>query len=54
MRLFPFGDTVISTRATSTDTDSLAERDAEGDTVEEQDEEQTQRGVQGGGVTAQV
>lgn len=53
VRLFPFGDTIISTRATSTDTDSGVERDVEG-LVEEEDAEGAQRDEQGGGVTAQV
>lgn len=54
VRLFPFGDTIISTRATSTDTDSsVVERDGEG-AVEEQNEEETQSDGQERGITAQV
>lgn len=55
MRLFPFGDTIVSTpRATSTDTDSLLEHDGEGQAAEEQKGDGTQGDAQGGEVTAQV
>lgn len=53
VRLFPFGDAVVSTRVTSTDTDSVVERDEEW-TAEEQDGEKAQKDGQGGGVTAQA
>lgn len=53
VRLFPFGETIISTRATSTDTDSGVGRDGAW-MVEEQVEERTQSDGQGAHVTAQV
>lgn len=55
VRLFPFGDTIVSSPATSTDTDSVVERDGEW-TVDEQDKEGggEKKDGQGGGVTAQV
>lgn len=53
MRLFPFGDTIISTRATSTETDSGAEHDGEG-AAENQNDGGAQRDGPGTGVIAQV
>jgi len=50
VRLFPFGDAVVSTPATTTDSESVAERDGEGETVSEVEGEGGGEGGEGSGV----
>eukprot|EP00752_Nemacystus_decipiens_P002967 g2756.t1 len=55
VRLFPFGERVVSTRATSTETDSGVEEQHDGEgTVETPGEEGVQRDGQGAGAVEQV
>lgn len=49
VRLFPFGDAIVSTPATTTDSETIAERDGEEETESEVEDEGEEEDAEGNG-----